>query len=562
MLRETPAKRGIILSMLPATADERRNALLVVFVSIAVFLVCAPNAKMPLPQVWAFLPAYQSALVIVDLITAVLLFGQFSILRSRALLALASGYLFSALMAIAHALSFPGLFAESGLLQSGPQTTAWLYFLWHGGFPLFVIAYARLKDDQSAPSAAQRSARWAILTSIGAVLGAASALTLLTTAGHDGLPVIMRGDLDDSAKIMVAAATWMLSLAALPVLWWRRPHSVLDVWLMVVVCVWIFDVALASVLNHGRFDLGWYAGRIYGLSAMSIVLLVLLTENTLLHARVVEAHEREFRAHLRAEEKAAELAAANKDLEAFSYSVSHDLRAPLRSIDGFSRALLEDCSDRLDAIGRKHLTRILNAVERMGELIDDLLNLARISRTDLQVRENVDLAPMVRTIANSLMEGDPNRNAEFLIADDARVQGDPRLLQIVLENLLGNAWKFTAGRSPALIEFFQTSVDGVPAYCVRDNGAGFDMRQAARLFAPFQRLHNASEFPGTGIGLATVQRIIQKHAGRVWAESEVGRGAAFFFALASSHPEAAAHPPAAKLRAAGDTTRAPEPVTS
>jgi len=225
-----------------------------------------------------------------------------------------------------------------------------------------------------------------------------------------------------------------------------------------------------------------------------------------------------------------ELQALNKELEAFSYSVSHDLRAPLRAIDGFSQALLEDQAERLDESGRDSLMRVRRAAQRMGVLIDDLLKLARITRAELTV-DDIDLSALAREIVEDLQAGAPQRQAEFVIASGLSVRGDPRLMRVALENLLSNAWKFTAGREPARIEFGATVADGGPAYFVRDNGVGFDMAYAVKLFGAFQRLHDSHRFPGTGVGLATVQRIIHKHGGRVWAHAESDKGATFYFAL-------------------------------
>jgi DNA-binding response OmpR family regulator len=223
----------------------------------------------------------------------------------------------------------------------------------------------------------------------------------------------------------------------------------------------------------------------------------------------------------------------NKELEAFSYSVSHDLRAPLRTIDGFSKAMLEDCGDQLEEKSRNHLQRVCAAAQRMGELIDDLLELSRVGRTELR-RRNVDFSALARSVAGELRREFADRQVEFLIADGVSVDGDRGLLQVVLENLIGNAWKFTATVPQASIEFGVEQRDGVPAYFVRDNGVGFDMAYADRLFAPFQRLHSQVQFPGTGIGLATVQRIVERHGGRVWAESAVDQGATFLWTLTNS----------------------------
>jgi DNA-binding response OmpR family regulator len=224
----------------------------------------------------------------------------------------------------------------------------------------------------------------------------------------------------------------------------------------------------------------------------------------------------------------------NRELEAFSYSVSHDLRAPLRIIDGFSLALIEDCYDSLDEHGRDHLRRVRAAAQRMGELIDAMLSLARVTRVDLR-RDPVNLTQLARSITDQLGAGEPARDVEFVIASGIEVLGDPTLLRALLENLLGNAWKFTSRRPHGRLEFGVVDRNAEPViYFVRDNGAGFDMAYADKLFAPFQRLHTPLEFAGTGIGLATVRRIVDRHGGRVWAEGAVDRGATVHFTLAAT----------------------------
>jgi signal transduction histidine kinase len=229
-------------------------------------------------------------------------------------------------------------------------------------------------------------------------------------------------------------------------------------------------------------------------------------------------------------ERTAQLQTINKELEAFCYSVSHDLRTPLRSLDGFSQALLEDCSDKLDAQGQDYLRRIRAGSQRMGQLIDDLLNLSRVSRGEM-TRELVDISKIAHEVADELKAAAPERDAEFVVADGLSAQTDPRLLRIVLTNLFGNAWKFTAKRAHGRIEFGSTGANGDKEYFTRDNGAGFDQAYAGKLFGAFQRLHAIKDFPGTGIGLATVQRIIQRQGGRVWAEGKVEQGATFHFTL-------------------------------
>jgi light-regulated signal transduction histidine kinase (bacteriophytochrome) len=225
-----------------------------------------------------------------------------------------------------------------------------------------------------------------------------------------------------------------------------------------------------------------------------------------------------------------ELEAVNKELEAFSYSVSHDLRAPLRAIDGFSQALLEDYIGQLDETGRDHLQRVRAATQRMGQLIDDMLNLSRITRSELR-RQPVNLSALVATIAWELRQTQLERQVEFIIAPGVTVEGDPHLLHIALENLINNAWKFTQKQFQAIIEFGVSQDNNQLTYFVRDNGVGSDMAYVNKLFAPFQRLHARHEFEGTGVGLATVQRIIQRHGGQLWVEASVGQGATFYFTL-------------------------------
>jgi len=222
--------------------------------------------------------------------------------------------------------------------------------------------------------------------------------------------------------------------------------------------------------------------------------------------------------------------AANRELEAFSYSVAHDLRAPLRSIDGFSQALLEDYHDKLDDEGRAHLKRVRNAAQRMALLIDDLLKLSRLTRSELR-REVVDLSALVQSTGERLAECTPDRAVELQVAEGLSARADARLIGVVIENLLDNAWKFTRPRGTARIQFGVEDFEGAPAFFVRDNGVGFDMSYVDKLFGVFQRLHAVHEYEGAGIGLATVQRVVHRHGGRAWAQSELDQGATFYFTL-------------------------------
>ncbi|HYO71880.1 MAG TPA: CHASE3 domain-containing protein [Archangium sp.] len=238
----------------------------------------------------------------------------------------------------------------------------------------------------------------------------------------------------------------------------------------------------------------------------------------------------EARLEARVAQRTQELTVANKELESFSYSVSHDLRSPLRAIDGFAQALREDEGERLSPEGLRLLTRLQAAATRMGQLIDDLLQLSRVTRAELR-RERVDLTALAASVLQELRQREPGRDVTCSLQSGLTAQGDPRLLRVLLENLLGNAWKFTSKRSGALLELFAETAEGVTHYAVRDNGVGFDMAYASKLFSPFQRMHKPSEFPGTGIGLATVQRIVHRHGGEISAQATPGAGATFRFTL-------------------------------
>jgi PAS domain S-box-containing protein len=240
------------------------------------------------------------------------------------------------------------------------------------------------------------------------------------------------------------------------------------------------------------------------------------------------------------EQRAAELEAANKELEAFSYSVSHDLRSPLHNIDGFSRALLEDYADRLDTEGQEHLKHVRSSCQQMEEIIDALLALSKMMRTEM-FRQRVDLSMLACQIADELKAKAPDRVVDFVIANDLTAIADPQLLRVALENLLNNAWKFTSKQPRARIEVGSLlQSNGEQVFYVRDDGAGFDMEHAPKLFAPFKRLHKASDFQGTGIGLATVQRVIARHGGKIWASAAVDHGATFCFTLAGANKDGAA----------------------
>jgi diguanylate cyclase (GGDEF)-like protein len=287
-MADAPAGAGAVsLSNLPAGRGERLFAYAIILTSSVIFLALAPFAKLPLAPLPAFIPIYQSALVINDVITVVFLLGQRQFGHSNALSILAGGYLFTALISIVHALTFPGLFSPTGLLGAGPQTTAWLYMFWHGGFPLFVIGYASCGLSLQAT----RLKHAAVMVMAGLVVAAIFSATLVATWGQHVLPPIMQGNQYAPALNFVVWSVWLLNLLALALVSRRRPYSELDLWLTVVMCAGLFEIALSAAFNAGRYDLGFYAGRIYGLAAASLILIVMLVQNGKLYVQLLVLRE-------------------------------------------------------------------------------------------------------------------------------------------------------------------------------------------------------------------------------------------------------------------------------
>ena len=517
----------VFLSTARAERGQRRLALAVVLVSGAIFLVLAPFATRPLGQVWAFIPIYESALVVNDLVTAVLLFGQFSILRSRALGVLAGAYLFTAFMTIAHALTFPGLFAPTGLLGAGPQSTAWLYMFWHGGFPLLVIAYAWLKTSDAEPARSPGRPAFAILGSAEAALIVAGGFTLLATAGQDFLPAIMQDHRYTSSMNTVITLIWGLSLVALATLWRRRPHSVLDLWLMVVLCAWLFDVALAVVLNAGRFDLGFYAGRIYGLLAASFVLVVLLLENAVLYARLVETHDSERRERQRAQRAEEAATTANRAKSEFLSRMSHELRTPLNGILGFAQLLELDAETPGQRDGVEH---ILKGGRHLLGLINEVLDLARIEAGKCSISlEPVETGDVIHSALDLVRPQAAARGISLSTAVvwQGHVLADRQRLQQVLLNLLSNAVKYNRPEGAVTV-----SCDAAPSdrcrLSVADSGPGIAADRIHRLFTPFDRLDvQEGTIEGTGLGLALSKGLVELMGGTLRAESTLGVGSTF-----------------------------------
>ena len=407
---QTGDERNIFLSTMPASRRDRTAALAVICVSAVLFACAVPFARMPLTPVPAFVASYQSALAINDVITAVLLFSQFAISRSRALLLLASGYMFTAAAAIVHALTFPGLFAPGGFLGAGPQTTVWLYMIWHGGFPLLVLGYSLLKAKDNG-TGIQGSTGAAIVASVVAVIVATAASTWVVTAQHDHLPILLGGGHYTPVMLGVVSAVWCLSLAALVALWICKPHSILDVWLMVVMCAWLFDIALSAMLNEARFDVGFYLGRIYGLCAASFVLAVLLVDNVGLQAKLARLlrtlrREAASERNLRSERESLFSAVVESSNDAI---ITKLLDGPITGWNGAAERLFgftaaETVGENIDIIvPPERRTETSNVVERIrrGEPIE-LYETVRMHKDGRSIDVSLSISP-IRTASGKIV---------------------------------------------------------------------------------------------------------------------------------------------------------------
>src|SRR4030088_658023 len=455
----------ILLSLSPSRA-QRRLALAVVLVLLAaLFITEGPLSTTQAPRIDAFVPAYATAMFVNDSITAVLLFAQFSILRSRALLAIASGYLFTALMLIPWMLTFPGVFTPGGLLGAGLQSTNWLYILWHAGFPLLVIAYALLKDADRAKRLWQGSAGAAILSSVVMTAAVVCAATFLVTAYDPLLPRMMHDTTHLSALWYYAAAPMtLLSVLALIVIWIRR-RSVLDLWLMVVMCAYVIEISLISYPVPARFSFGWYAGRVFGFLSGSLLLFVLLYEITMLYAQLLRAVLAQRR------EREARLLTG----DAVTATIAHEVKQPLTGMIANADAglrWLDRSTPDLDQ-AKASFEQIVADGLRTGAVIESI---RAIFKKDAGNRTSLDVNELIGE-ALALTRGDLQRHRILVQAEPnaqlPRVRGDRIQLQQVLLNLITNAIDSMAAKDGARVLGVSSEVhDGGVIVSVADTGTG------------------------------------------------------------------------------------------
>ena len=425
----------VFLSTLRAGRRERRLPIAVLLLTAFLFISAAPFAKIELPRVWAFIPVYESAVVVCDLLTSALLIGQYRILRSNALLVLATGYLLTAFTATAHLLTFPGVFSETGWLAARSQSTAWLYVFWHGSFPLVVIAYARLKrEDEEMRRQREGAYTPAILAGFVFAALVAIAFAMLATRGYDWLPPVLSGPplapRYTVAHHIALAFILSLSLLALATLLLRRPHSVLDLWLMVVMCAWLFDIAFAGVLNHSRFDLGFYVARIYSLCAASFVLVVLTIENIDLYARVVQSLDSERIERARVQSQAVQLNEANALLE-------HRVALRTAALTASNRDLVNEVIDR---------KRAEAALERSREELRELA----ANATSAREQENRRIArelhdELCQTLAASRLELE-------LVSERVGLQAELAPVHKLLDEAVGATRRIAADLRPLVLD--------------------------------------------------------------------------------------------------------------
>jgi signal transduction histidine kinase len=525
-MRETafaaPKEQDFILSSLSPSSAQKRVALgVVLLLVVSFFIIAGPLSTVQVMRIDAFVPVYATAIFVNDSITAVLLFAQFSILRSRALLAISSGYLFTALISIPWILTFPGVFAPGGLLGAGLQSTAWLYIVWHSGFPTFVIAYALLNNSDPTKRLWQGAVHAGILSSIAITAGIVCVAALVVTAGHKLLPGLMLDGVHFSVLQSYAAGfAILLSVLAIILLWTRR-RSLLDLWLMVVMCAYVIEMCLISFPVPARYSIGWYGGRICGFLSASLVLFVLLYEITTLYARLLRAVLAQRR------ERAARLMTG----EAVSASIAHEVKQPLSAMivnAGTGLRWLNRSTPDLEQ-AKAAFKRIASDGDRAGAVIGSI---RALFKKDVPARTPLDVNALIRE-ALALMRGELQTHRVSVQAEINEelppVRADRVQLQQVLVNLIANAIDSMAATNTARVLCVRSKVhdSGSVLVSVEDTGTGIDPKDIEHIFDPLF----TTKSHGMGMGLSICRSIIEAHEGQLWASPNRSQGAAFQFTL-------------------------------
>jgi signal transduction histidine kinase/ActR/RegA family two-component response regulator len=529
---------------LPPTMRQSRSVAAIAAALLLGLGALAPFANTPLAELNAFFPSMDAIVFVTDLITAVLMFAQVSVSGSRALLALASGYLFTALIVIPHALTFSGAFSPTGLLGAGIQTGSWLYIFWHVGFSTGVLAYAVLGDEKANPIRAASMLSvigWSVAAAVALVCG----LTWLATAGATLLPPIVLDKTHISPIVIYPIwFTILISASALAVLLMRR-RSVLDHWLMVVALMSILEMVFSGLLPSVRFSLGFYAGRVLSLILSSILLIVLLAETIRLYARLARTVIAQRRDHLALERMASDLTkardaaeAANRAKSAFLAGMSHEIRTPIASALGMTDLLVES---NLTAQQRRWITLLRDANRSLLVIVDDLLDISKIEAGKLElVRAAISIATVAEGAA-AIVERDAAAKGldlrRELAADlPAWIEGDETRLRQILLNLLSNALKFTEHGSVTLRVMRAPGAAAGPArlrFQVADTGVGIEPAQQHLLFQRFSQVGDPAQrrSGGTGLGLAISRHLVEAMGGTIGVDTRVGAGSTFWFTI-------------------------------
>ena len=524
------------LAIVPAPFEAQRCALAICIALFGTFCALIPFARVLLPRIEAFIPIYDSTFALNNLVTAGFLLVGFSRSRLRAVLVLACGYLFTSLIAVPHLLTFPGVFSGNSLLGAGPQISAWLDAFRHGGFPLFVIFYALLKRREARSVRSRPDTAGHVASAAAGAVAGVFLLTLLVTAGHQFLPQIINGDGYTTAMMAVSVPVWLLSLVALAILGSRPPYSILDLWLMVVLCAWVFGIALSTIINMGRFDIGFYAGRLYSLFAASVVPIVFLVEAARLYGRLDDARAI-------AEERNAELARSREELaqaqrlEAIGQltgGVAHDFNNLLTVVIG-NLDLISGARDDPEKIERLAQSA-MKAAQRGEHLVRQLLTYAR---RQINHPQTVDLNQLITNIENLMRRviGEQIEVVSMLSPVLAPVQIDPAQFETAILNLAINSRDAMSAGGRITIETQNVTVDQQRAandpevtpgpyvmIAVSDSGAGMTPAVLARAFDPFFTTKEVGK--GSGLGLSQVYGFAKTAGGHVKIYSELGIGTA------------------------------------